>query len=64
MTSRNRRLNYIAFDNNKNLMFKNDKKNTLMKLVKKIRSFYQFYDFIKITLTSDFKIKDFGYFFE
>ena len=24
VTSRNRRLNYIAFDNNKNLMFKND----------------------------------------
>ena len=24
VTSRNRRLNYIALDNNKNLMFKND----------------------------------------
>ena len=42
VTSRNRRLNYIAFDNNKNLMFENENLNTLMKLVKKIRCFNQF----------------------
>ena len=42
VTSRNRRLNYIAFDNNKNLLFKNDNYITLKKLVKKIRNFNQF----------------------
>jgi hypothetical protein len=40
--SQNRRLNYIALDNNKNLLFKNKNKKTLMKLVKKIRCFNQF----------------------
>ncbi len=40
--SQNRRLNYIAFDNNKNLLFESYNLNTLMKLVKKIRCFNQF----------------------
>ncbi len=42
MISQNRRLNYLALDNNKNLLFNNKNYNTLMKLVKKIRCFNQF----------------------
>ena len=51
MISHNKRLNWIALDNNKNLEITNNNLNTIMKLVKKIRSFNQFNDQIKITLT-------------
>ena len=51
MISHNKRLNWIALDNNKNLEIKNNNLNTIMKLVKKIRSFNQFNDQIKITFT-------------
>ena len=51
MISHNKRLNWIALDNNKNLEITNDNLNTIMKLVKKIRSFNQFNDLIKITFT-------------
>ena len=56
--SYNKRLNWIALDNNKNLEITNDNLNTIMKLVKKIRSFNQFNDLIKITLTSDLNSGD------
>ncbi len=39
MIGQNKMLNYIALDNNKNLVFQKDNLNTLMKLVKKIRCF-------------------------
>ena len=55
MISQNKRLNYIALDNNKNLLFSNNNLNTITRLVKKIRSFNQFNDYIKITLTNDLK---------
>ena len=51
MISHNKRLNWIALDNNKNLEITNDNLNTIMKLVKNIRSFNQFNDLIKITFT-------------
>ena len=44
MISHNKRLNWIALDNNKNLEISNDNLNTIMKLVKKIRCFNQFND--------------------
>ena len=42
LISQNKRLNYIALDNNKKLLFKNNNLNTLMRLVNKIRYFNQF----------------------
>ena len=57
MISHNKRLNWIALDNNKNLEITNDNLNTIMKLVKKIRSFNQFNDLIKITFTETLRIK-------
>ena len=57
MISHNKRLNWIALDNNKNLEITNDNLNTIMKLVKKIRSFNQFNDLIKITFTRKLEFK-------
>ncbi len=51
-------LNYIAIDNNKNLEFNDDNINKLMNLIKKIRSFNQFGDQIKITFTNNQKIEN------
>ena len=42
--SYNKRLNWIALDNNKNLEITNDNLNTILKLVLKIRCFNQFND--------------------
>ncbi len=56
LISNNRLLNYIALDNNKNLIFDNQNVNKLMKLIQKIRSFNQFGDKIIITFTRELKI--------
>ncbi len=56
--SNNRILNYIALDNNKNLVFDNQNVNKLMKLIQKIRSFNQFGDKIIITFTNRIIIKN------
>jgi hypothetical protein len=44
LISHNKRLYYIALDNNKNLEITKDNLNTIMILFKKIRSFNQFND--------------------
>ncbi len=42
--SKNKLLNFIALDNNKNLEIKKNSINTMMKLIRKIRNFNQFND--------------------
>ncbi len=49
--SHNKKLNWIALDNNKNLEITNNNLNTIKRLVEKIRSFIQKNDLIKITFT-------------
>jgi hypothetical protein len=44
MIGQNKRLNYIALDNNKNLLFNMNNLIKLMSLVYKIRNFNQFND--------------------